>query len=672
MKARKPLFRSPGQSSLWASTALLSLSALASPLATAQASDPVVFVLDGSNSMWGQMDGEPKISIARSAFSELLDELSETKPVGLVSYGHRRAGDCADIEVMSPVATGNRDALKKSVSSVTPRGKTPITTALQKAADSLPGGGSGSIVLLSDGIETCKGDPCALAESLKAKNVDFTVHVIGVDIRKPEDKAALACIADRTGGTYTDVSEADQLGPALENSAANAGNQDVIQRIPYTLEAIDGIEGPVIHTAEFDILSATDETVIATGIEGSYDFLPGDYIIIARSDDRVGTLETRILKDAKGEVITVVIDAALPTATLAFDSPAVASSLLEVSWEGPDGTGDYIEVLAPNGERLEDTYFVYTADGSPSLIRLPSEPGQYSLRYVYASRNAELVTMPLTVTPALASIAAPAEAEVGTEVSVTWEGPDGDSDFIGVFRAGEADASDVGYGWTRNGNPLEIRMPGDVGDYELRYVTGNDRSVLAAVPIRLVSADGAITAPDEIEAGMLITAEIEGNFDGGRDYLTVAPADADDSVYMAYRYLDPEAETSVRVPTEAGAYELRIVREASDGNQVLHRRPLTVLPSRAQLSAPSSVSAGSSFSVTPTGPALPGYGDDVYVTITLPDEGEGSYSQGYDYVAVSGEPITLTAPDEPGTYELRYITVSNVPGILVRQTLTVR
>ena len=633
--------------------------------------DPVVFVIDGSNSMWGQLDGEAKISLAKSAFSEMLDTVPQEREVGLIAYGHREKSNCADIEVMSVPATGNRDALKDKVGKITPRGKTPITTSLQTAADSLPDGGTGSVVLVSDGIETCKGDPCALAASLKAKNVEFTVHVIGVDLRKEEDKAALACIADRTGGIFTDVTKADELGPALEESANSVGDQEVIQPIRYDLQAIDGIEGPVIADATFDILSAAHETVLASDVTGEYDFFPGDYIIVARADDRVGTLEARILKDDEPETITIVIDAALPEASLEFKSPVAASSVLEINWTGPDGEGDYIELLDADGERLEDTYYVYTADGAPSLMRVSGDAGDYTLRYVYASRNAHLVEMPLVVTPVAARLSAPTEAEVGTKISVEWEGPGGDGDYIGVYLAGDASRAARGYARTEDGNPIDLLLPGQEGDYELRYVTGNDATVLTAVPIRLVPATGAIEAPGEVEAGNILDITPIGSFEATREYITIVPVGAEDGAYTSYAYIDREGPFSFRAPAEAASYEIRIVREASDGNTVLERKALTVTPSQANIVAPAQVSAGTKFQVVPNGPVIRENGDDVYITITRPDEGAGSYSGGYEYVESSGTPLNFTAPEEPGRYEIRYVMVSNVAAVIVSQVLDV-
>ena len=73
-----------------------------------------------------------------------------------------------------------------------------------------------------------------------------------------------------------------------------------------------------------------------------------------------------------------------------------------------------------------------------------------------------------------------------------------------------------------------------------------------------------------------------------------------------------------------------------------------------------------------TGPARREDEDDVYIAITAPDEGAGSYSGGYEYVNASGVTVAITAPDTPGVYELRYIAVSKDFMILARQPLTVQ
>ncbi len=642
---------------------------------TAQSAEnePVMFVVDGSNSMWGQMDGASKIDLTKKAFRTLLPGLHADRPVGLVMYGHRQKANCQDIEMVSAPGTGNRDSLTKSVDGISPRGKTPISAALKTAADALPKEGGGSIVLLSDGIETCGADPCELAKSLKDRNINFTIHVVGVDIRKPEDKAALACIAERTGGKFTDVTSADDLSPALKQSANSKGDTEMAERFAYELKAIDGMEGPVLEDAVFDITSATDESVIASDIKETYDFLPGDYIITAKSGQRTGAVETRVFKDDKARTITVVINAALPTATLDFETPVEASSVLSVIWEGPDGKGDFIEVTDADGKRLEDSYFVYTADGSPSMLRVPSEPGTYKLRYIYASRNAPIAEKELVVTPALADLNFEASAEVGTLLEVSWTGPAGEGDFIGIYAAGDEaqTRSPISYERVAKGNSLQLELPGLEGDYEIRYVTGNDATVLAAKPMKLTPAVGAIEAPASAERGQVVDIGFSGTFNKNQDYVTIVASDAGRGEYTEYVYVDGSEPVQLRAPDGTGAFEIRVVREAGGGNEVLFSKALTLVETTASLTAPESVSAEASFTVVPVGTVCREGDDDVYITIARPDEGAGSYSLGYEYVMTSGEAVALTAPSEPGTYEVRYVTVGKSPMILTKQTLIV-
>ena len=95
--------------------------------------------------------------------SDLLAAVSPGVDVGLIAYGHRRKGDCTDIETLAAFGTPSA-TIAKQVNRLTPLGKTPITDALQKGADLLVGrDGTSTLVLVSDGVETCKGDPCALA-----------------------------------------------------------------------------------------------------------------------------------------------------------------------------------------------------------------------------------------------------------------------------------------------------------------------------------------------------------------------------------------------------------------------------------------------------------------------------------------------------------------------------
>ncbi|KIC20355.1 hypothetical protein RA20_09070 [Leisingera sp. ANG-Vp] len=168
--------------------------------------------------MWGQIDGVAKISIAKEVMTDLIQDWDEEIPVGLVAYGHRNKNDCRDIEVISTPGTENRRRLIEEVQSISPRGKTPITQSLFTAANSFEGKvANPQVVLVSDGLETCEGDPCAMAYAYNYSNPGFDVHVIGFDVNEEESKA-LACIAEESGGLFFRANNADELQDALKQT----------------------------------------------------------------------------------------------------------------------------------------------------------------------------------------------------------------------------------------------------------------------------------------------------------------------------------------------------------------------------------------------------------------------------------------------------------------------
>src|SRR5204862_7835409 len=106
--------------------------------AYAQAPAPdVMLILDASNSMWGRVDGRPKIVVARAAVVDLLRALPRGTRLGLMAYGHRRAADCSDIETIVPVGAVDADAVAARVNAISPRGRTPLTEAVRRAAREL-------------------------------------------------------------------------------------------------------------------------------------------------------------------------------------------------------------------------------------------------------------------------------------------------------------------------------------------------------------------------------------------------------------------------------------------------------------------------------------------------------------------------------------------------------
>ncbi|MEM8996071.1 MAG: vWA domain-containing protein [Acidobacteriota bacterium] len=180
----------------------------------------LVFVLDGSGSMWGQVDGDPKIVIARRALGQLIDDLPEGGDVALLAYGHRREGDCADIETVAPLGALDRAGLKRAVDAINPKGKTPITAAVERAVELVESSGEpATVIVLSDGLETCGGDPCRTVRLAREAGLPMVLHVVGFAIDE-DDQSQLQCMAAAGGGRYAPAEDAATLSTALEQAVA--------------------------------------------------------------------------------------------------------------------------------------------------------------------------------------------------------------------------------------------------------------------------------------------------------------------------------------------------------------------------------------------------------------------------------------------------------------------
>jgi hypothetical protein len=181
----------------------------------AQAETDMMLILDASNSMWGQIDGVHKIETARSVLNELLADTGEGSRVGLMAYGHRSEGACDDIEVISPIGAGTPQTLTDALAAIKPKGKTPIAAALKAAGGTFASNdANNNVILISDGIETCSGDPCAVAGELASAGIGARVHVVGFDVDEAA-RAQLQCIADAGNGKYFNARNAGELKVAV-------------------------------------------------------------------------------------------------------------------------------------------------------------------------------------------------------------------------------------------------------------------------------------------------------------------------------------------------------------------------------------------------------------------------------------------------------------------------
>ena len=174
-----------------------------------------LIILDGSGSMWGKIKDGHKFLIARKALAASTANFDNQLNLGLLAYGHRLRSACQDIQVLKPPAPLDSTEFSKLVNSVKPVGKTPITGALRKALALLnKSGKGGNIILLADGPENCRQNPCAFITSKTAKASPLKVHVIAFAM-KPKEANSLACLAEKTGGQFLTATSQKELTQAL-------------------------------------------------------------------------------------------------------------------------------------------------------------------------------------------------------------------------------------------------------------------------------------------------------------------------------------------------------------------------------------------------------------------------------------------------------------------------
>ncbi len=220
------------------------LAALLVGVASVSAADTtsdLILVLDASGSMWGQVAGEAKIVIARRVMKDLAGKIPAGTEVGLIAYGHRREGDCDDIESIVPIGPLDASALGTKIDTLNAKGKTPTTKAVQQAIDALKTRDRVStVILVSDGIETCGGDPCAAVRAAKTAGVEFVMHVVGFDMGDA-DVSQLECAAQAAGGLYFDARNAEELAGALDDAIEAPTAEETPARLSVRATAAEAL-----------------------------------------------------------------------------------------------------------------------------------------------------------------------------------------------------------------------------------------------------------------------------------------------------------------------------------------------------------------------------------------------------------------------------------------------
>ncbi|MBN2908943.1 VWA domain-containing protein [Polycladomyces sp. WAk] len=186
----------------------------------------VAILLDASGSMAGKIDGKTKMEQAKEAIGRFASQLPDGTTVSLRVYGHKgtnqakdKAMSCNSSEVVYPSGTYDAARFQQALGRFRPAGWTPLAKAIRDAQSDLAahnGPNTENIVyIVSDGIETCGGDPVAAAQSLHQSNIQAVVNIIGFDVDNAGQKA-LQAVADAGGGEYSTAKDQQDLEMYLE------------------------------------------------------------------------------------------------------------------------------------------------------------------------------------------------------------------------------------------------------------------------------------------------------------------------------------------------------------------------------------------------------------------------------------------------------------------------
>ena len=607
-----------------------------------------ILVLDASGSMWAKIADGYKIQIAQDVINDLLETLPVEQELGLITYGHRRKGDCGDIEMLVPPGAGTRGAIAEAVESLNPTGKTPLSAAVLQAADELRiEENAATVILLSDGRETCDLDPCAVGSELEDRGIDFTAHVIGFDIEEEKDREQLRCLAENTGGKFLTASTATELTEAL------ATVSQPIERLTFSASVKDDEDVKILEGLTWTVMpyspssenATTNSSVVPSeqrnAEELRFDLDPGKYVVsVSRKEDSASTsLDVNVQSDLSNTFV-LTLPALELFANLVVPDTVFIGQKFNVESVGPNLPGDRLRLALPGSAANESISASNLGLENTTELQAPTEPGEYEVRYVQDPKQKILATTVLIVKPSPATVNAANTGPQATSILVEWTGPDNNLDYIAVAKPGESEP--IALARTRDGSPLKVQMPPDVGEYELRYVLSKDHKTLATRPITVIEAEVSFESPATAGVGIRISVPWTGP-DEQFDHIAVVDITTEEVVNMAYMSWGNPVD--VEMPTKTGEYELRYI--SNEFKAVLATRPITVTEATVSLKAPAEAGIGDTINVEWVGPDEPG--DLIMIT------GVGGNKR-YDLTNLRhGSPVQIQVPPEPGNYELRYV-----------------
>ena len=199
-----------------------------------------------------------------------------------------------------------------------------------------------------------------------------------------------------------------------------------------------------------------------------YTYLYGKHPVQLTLPPEPGLYDIKYMMERHDNKVLATATIQLTTAFASLDAPltAMAGTTLSVHWKGPGNHGDYIGIsLAAQDGYLQ---YTYVFDNNPVNLLLPVDAGKYELKYMMEAHSDKvLARRPITLEAVKATIEAPSSAVAGSVIDIQWTGPDNDSDYLAISKAGESGY--IQYFYLHHTKPLQITLPNEPGSYDIKY-----------------------------------------------------------------------------------------------------------------------------------------------------------------------------------------------------------
>ncbi|WP_240773350.1 VWA domain-containing protein [Pontibacter sp. SGAir0037] len=275
----------------------------------------ILFLLDASGSMLAKWENSDRMQIAKNMLANLVDSLEQHEhvEVALRVYGHqfgRERNDCKDTKLEVPFAGKNAATIKKKLQQIIPRGNTPITFSLEQSANDFPNDprSRNVLILITDGLESCGGDPCATSIALQKKRIFLRPFIIGIGIEE-QFAPQLSCI-----GQYFNAANVETFQQVLAQIVTQTLSETTV-----SVELLDEQNRPVETNVNMTFVNALTGTT-------EYNFV--HYMDGSRKPD------------------VLAIDALQPYSLIVNTVPAVVQQNVPIV----PGQHNIIKVKAPQGE----------------------------------------------------------------------------------------------------------------------------------------------------------------------------------------------------------------------------------------------------------------------------------------------------------------------------------